>query len=257
MSGSSRTVRGFTLIELLVVISIIALLVAILLPALGAAREEAVKLQCLAQLKQQYLGIYQYTLEDETSAFPWVGRWEADYQLRTAGYMGGQQWTTKANSKYSGKSTASNYVGYKVPGFWCPETKNHNITSGSGSTYYPYGTYSYNMALAKGSHQAPGTGTGTLFWRARRTMDTLNYDHSKVPIVADGLLHNVFKNWWGTMTVNSREQLRRKNHRGGVNHLFVDGHAVSLKPGDREDLAVLEPGSLSTGYYGGPLRGWK
>jgi len=58
-----HTRHGFTLIELLVVIAIVALLVAVILPALGVARNAAKSIRCASQMRQVSLGmaVYQQT----------------------------------------------------------------------------------------------------------------------------------------------------------------------------------------------------
>lgn len=66
---SKRHHPGFTLIELLVVISIIAVLIAILLPALSAARESAENVQCTSNLKQIGIGAHAYA-PDNRSLLP-------------------------------------------------------------------------------------------------------------------------------------------------------------------------------------------
>ncbi len=69
LSHSPSPVRGFTLVELLVVIGIIALLIAMLLPALNSARAQAKSVTSLSNLRQLGIGLFQYRNENK-GAYP-------------------------------------------------------------------------------------------------------------------------------------------------------------------------------------------
>ena len=64
-TGLFRRRLGFTLIELLVVIAIIALLLGILLPSLGRAREQARKIACLSNMRQMGVAVSAYLLDSD------------------------------------------------------------------------------------------------------------------------------------------------------------------------------------------------
>jgi len=87
-----KSKRGFTLVELLVVIAIIAILAALMLPALGQIKAKAARTACLANLMQINLGVRLYA-DDHNSNLPVSTNattpavWSA-YQSSIRGYLG-------------------------------------------------------------------------------------------------------------------------------------------------------------------------
>ena len=69
----NRRCRAFTLVELLVVVGIIAVLIGILLPVLGRAREQAQRISCANQLKQLGAAVHMYANESK-GRLPFGGR---------------------------------------------------------------------------------------------------------------------------------------------------------------------------------------
>ncbi len=89
MTVEPRRPKGFTLIEVLVVVAVIALLMAILLPSLRNAREQARRLVCRNNMRAIFTGIYAYSLEqrdrlpmvyDVNSADPNADPFDAKYR---------------------------------------------------------------------------------------------------------------------------------------------------------------------------------
>lgn len=77
--GRSRFQGGFTLIELLVVMAIVAVLAAMLLPALGRARESARRAQCVNNLQQFSRAIELYRQDHQFAWPPWLSNLYSRY----------------------------------------------------------------------------------------------------------------------------------------------------------------------------------
>jgi prepilin-type N-terminal cleavage/methylation domain-containing protein len=132
--------KAFTLVELLVVIGIIAVLIAILLPALQSARRQANTIKCAANIRQIGLAVQMYV--SDYKGYAPAGR-----------YLGYDVWDSKDNRTTWWKDLIAKYLTKIDPQaaliqqnsvIWgCPNYDGHNINGNSISPVYT--GYGYNV----------------------------------------------------------------------------------------------------------------
>jgi len=224
-SAKSRAARAtaFTLIELLVVIAIIAILAALLLPALSKAKALSRKALCISNLKQVSLTTRMY-VDDNNDHLPWI-RVEAGYMGFPGFRESFAQW--QAATYLNLKSLANSVM-------HCPADLRTNLATGNPLTDKQgtwldgrWGNWFNTSYMGNAAHGPPYDGTdsgGVFYWmsdaanpwpcfrltRIKRPATTLMY--------ADGN-RNFCTNW---------SQYFLVNHPPNVNAAFVDGHVDNL-----------------------------
>jgi prepilin-type N-terminal cleavage/methylation domain-containing protein/prepilin-type processing-associated H-X9-DG protein len=131
--------RAFTLIELLVVVAIIGLLIAILLPSLGRARDKAKTSACLSNVKQLCLSYIMYT-SDQTNGI----------NILSPSSLGGSNWVTATLPYHS-----SDVKVYNCPVATTPAPKSFQKAAGDG---WGSRTMAWNGDWVSGS--------GNNYWKA-------------------------------------------------------------------------------------------
>lgn len=204
MKKSSRF--RFTLIELLVVIAIIAILAAILLPALNSARERGRAASCINNLKQLGIMVAQYA--DDSEAFaPVADEWFhelSNHGLLTNYLVQVTESHPQGEARYGSDETPTNLA--------CPSL-----------VYTPsFFKFTYNYAMNSRTY---GYRNGDVPLWVKRKIITINNPSARMTL-ADGApsASVAYENRTDNMGISD------SRHNKGSNVLFADGHAAFVEP---------------------------